>query len=147
MVKTMSPEFFERLVVELLVRMGYGGSVADAGRAIGQSGDDGVDGIIKEDRLGLDVIYIQAKRWENTVGRPAVQGFVGSLDGKRARKGVLLTTATFSRDAREYVERTEKRVILVDGGQLAALMFDVGLGVTRVETYDVKRIDSDFFES
>ncbi|HLY64766.1 MAG TPA: restriction endonuclease [Chloroflexota bacterium] len=145
-VRSVTPRFFEELVVELLLKMGYGGSRADAGAAIGQSGDDGIDGTIKEDRLGLDVIYVQAKRWQNTVGRPELQGFVGSLEGHHARKGVFITTSRFSGDAREYSERTEtKKVVLIDGEELAQLMIDYGVGVQDVATYTVKRVDSDYF--
>jgi restriction system protein len=140
-----SPRFFERLVVDLLVAMGYGGSRKDAGERIGQSGDGGVDGIIKEDRLGLDVVYIQAKRWEGTVGRPVVQGFAGSLEGFRARKGVLITTSAFSKDAKEYVDRIEKKIVLIDGEQLAQYMIDYGIGVAEVATYTVKKADLDYF--
>lgn len=144
-VKQNSPRFFERLVVDLLVAMGYGGSRKDAGQAIGMSGDEGIDGIIKEDRLGLDVVYIQAKRWDGTVGRPIIQAFAGSLEGQRARKGVLITTSQFSRDAHDYVRVIEKRIVLIDGEQLAQLMIDFGIGVTEVGTYTVKKLDSDFF--
>ncbi|MBN8621382.1 MAG: restriction endonuclease [Anaerolineae bacterium] len=144
-VKSCSPRFFERLVVDLLVRMGYGGSRKDAGRAIGQSGDGGIDGIINEDRLGLDVVYVQAKRWDGTVGRPVVQGFAGSLEGFRARKGVLITTSNFTKDALQYVERIEKKIILINGEQLAQYMIDYGVGVTEVATYTVKRADLDYF--
>lgn len=140
-----TPRFFEKLVVDLLVAMGYGGSRKDAGQAIGQSGDGGVDGIIKEDRLGLDIVYIQAKRWESTVGRPVVQAFAGSLEGFRARKGVLITTASFSKEAKEYVERIEKKIVLIDGQQLAQFMIDFGIGVNEVVTYTVKRMDLDYF--
>jgi restriction system protein len=144
-VKASSPRFFENLVVDLLVAMGYGGSRKDAGQAIGMAGDEGIDGIIKEDRLGLDVVYIQAKRWEGTVGRPTVQAFAGSLEGQRARKGVLITTSQFSRDARDYVGIIEKKIVLVDGEQLAQLMIDFGVGVTEVATYTVNKVDADFF--
>jgi restriction system protein len=144
-IKTCSPRFFERLVVDLLVAMGYGGSRKDAGQAVGQSGDEGIDGIIKEDRLGLDVVYIQAKRWANTVGRPVVQAFAGSLEGQRARKGVLITTSDFSKDAREYVRHIEKKIVLIDGPELAKLMMDHGVGVTEVATYTVKKMDHDYF--
>ena len=145
-VKSASPEFFERLVVQLLVAMGYGGSLRDAGQAIGRSGDGGIDGIIKEDRLGLDVIHIQAKRWnDRTVGRPDVQAFAGSLDGVRAKKGIFITTSNFSAEAREYVERIDKRIVLIDGEQLASLMYDYGIGVATTATYAVKRVDPDFF--
>lgn len=144
-VRSASFQFFERLVVELLVKMGYGGSLKDAGKAIGRTGDDGLDGIIKEDHLGLDAIYVQAKRCERTVGRPEVQAFAGSLEGVRGRKGVFITTSTFSSDAREYVSRIEKKIGLVDGQQLAVLMTDFGIGVTPVSTYEVKRVDGDYF--
>lgn len=144
-IRAAPPQFFETLVVDLLVAMGYGGSRADAGQAVGGSGDDGIDGIIKEDRLGLDVVYVQAKRWEQAVGRPLVQAFAGSLEGQRARKGVFITTSTFTRDAREYVTRIEKRIVLVDGDQLAGLMIDHGVGVADVATYHVKRVDADYF--
>nr|WP_017552374.1 restriction endonuclease [Heyndrickxia coagulans] len=123
-VKSCSPEFFEKLVVDLLVAMGYGGTHADAGQAIGRTGDDGIDGIIKEDKLGLDVIYIQAKRWEGSVGRPVVQAFAGSLEGNRARKGVLITTSRFTEEAKDYVKRIEKKIVLIDGETLAELMID-----------------------
>lgn len=142
----VSPEFFEQLVVELLVVMGYGGSRRDAGERIGRSGDGGIDGIIKEDRLGLDVIYIQAKRWQGTVGRPDIQKFVGALHGQRARKGVFMTTSSFSGDARDYVSHIDVKVVLLDGIQIANLMIDHGVGVTPVATYVVKRLDSDYFD-
>jgi restriction system protein len=145
-VKAASPAFFEQLVVDLLVAMGYGGSQADAGKAIGQSGDGGIDGVIKEDRLGLDTIYLQAKRWEGNVGRPVVQAFVGSLAGQHARRGVLITTSDFSAEARRYVEGIEQRIILIDGAELARLMFEFGVGVTPVGSpYVLKRVDLDFF--
>lgn len=143
--KASSPHFFEKLVVELLLKMGYGGSRLEAGAAIGGSGDEGIDGIISEDRLGLDVVYIQAKRWAGTVGRPEVQRFVGALHGKRARKGVFITTGTFSADAQAYVSHIDPRVVLIDGRQLAEYMIDLNLGVTSRATYEIKRIDSDFF--
>lgn len=140
-----SPRFFEKLVVDLLVAMGYGGSRQDAGQAIGKSGDDGIDGIIKEDKLGLDAVYIQAKRWQAQVGRPVVQAFIGSLEGQRARKGVLITTSGFTSDAREYVNRIEKKIVLIDGEQLAQFMIDHGIGVTDVVVYTIKKVDSDYF--
>lgn len=144
--KMASPEFIEEIVVRLLVGMGYGGSLADAGQRIGRAGDGGIDGIIKEDRLGLDVVCIQAKRWEGKVGRPVVQGFVGSMEMYRARKGVLLTTSSFSADAEEYVNRIEsKKVVLIDGETLADLMIDFDIGVSVSETYLVKKLDFDFF--
>ncbi len=145
-VRRCSPKFFERLVVDLLVAIGYGGSRKDAGQAVGRSGDDGIDGIIKEDKLGLDVVYIQAKRWEATVGRPTVQEFAGSLEGHRARKGVLITTSRFSQDAKDYVGRIEKKIVLIDGEQLTQLMIDQKIGVTEVTSYAVSRVDSDYFE-
>jgi len=144
-VRLCSPEFFERLVVDLLVAMGYGGSRKDAGQAVGQSGDGGIDGIIKEDKLGLDAIYIQAKRWKGTVGRPVVQGFAGSLAGQRARKGVPITSSRFSDDAKDYVNRIERKIVLIDGEELADLMIDHEIGVTRVGSYTLKRIDLDYF--
>jgi restriction system protein len=144
-VKSMPPAFFEKLVVQLLVAMGYGGSLKDAGQAVGKSGDGGIDGIIKEDKLGLDVIHIQAKRWQGTVGRPEIQSFAGSLDGVKAKKGIFITTSSFSPDARGYVDKIEKRIVLIDGERLATLMFDHSVGVTRVASYDVKRIDTDYF--
>lgn len=144
-VKAASPAFFERLVVQLLVAMGYGGSIEDAGKALGKPGDEGIDGIIKEDRLGLDVIYLQGKRWEKTIGRPDIQQFAGALQGQRARKGVFITTSTFSADARQYAERIDTRIILIDGTELAKLMIAHGVGVTPVAVYELKRVDSDFF--
>lgn len=144
--KRCSPRFFEQLVVDLLLAMGYGGSRADAGEVVGRSGDGGIDGIIKEDKLGLDFIYVQAKRWEGTVGRPVVQGFAGSLDERRARKGVMLTTSQYSQDAKNYVGRIGKTIVLIDGEELAQLMIDHGVGVSEVATYTVKKIDLDYFE-
>lgn len=141
-----SPQFFEQLVVDLLVKMGYGGSRKDAGEAIGRSGDDGIDGIIKEDRLGLDVVHIQAKRWKGTVGRPDVQSFAGSLEGNRSRKGVFITTSNFSQDAHDYVKRIEKKIILIDGETLANLMIDYRVGVSEVVTYSVCKLDIDYYE-
>lgn len=143
--KASSPAFFERIVVELLVRMGYGGSRKDAGEALGKAGDEGIDGIIKEDRLGLDTIYIQAKRWEQTVGRPEIQKFAGALQGFRARKGIFITTATFSKEASDYASRIDSRIVLIDGNRLCSLMIDHGVGVTGVATYAVQRIDNDYF--
>lgn len=146
-VKQCSPAFFERLVVELLLKMGYGGSRRDAGEAIGKSGDGGIDGIIKEDRLGLDSVYIQAKRWDETsVGRPEVQKFAGALQMHRARKGIFITTSKFSNDAREYVKVIDSRIVLIDGERLAQLMMDFNVGVSPDKTYEIKRLDSDYFE-
>ena len=144
-IKNCPPRFFEKLVIDLLVAMGYGGSRRDAGRAVGQSGDEGIDGIIKEDKLGLDVVYIQAKRWEATVGRPIVQTFAGSLEGQRARKGVLITTSQFSQEAKDYVNKIEKKIVLIDGEQLAQFMIDHGIGVTEVASYTIKKADLDYF--
>ncbi len=129
----------------MLVRMGYGGSHKDAGEAIGKSGDGGIDGIIKEDKLGLDAIYVQAKRWENSVGSPVVHSFSGSLDGQRAKKGILITTSQFTQDAKEYVQKIEKKIVLIDGKTLAQLMIDHNVGVTEVTSYTIKKIDSDYF--
>jgi restriction system protein len=144
-VKTASPSFFERLVVELLVRMGYGGTLRDAGQAVGKSGDGGIDGIIKEDRLGLDVIYIQAKRWDSTVGRPEIQKFAGALQGHRAHKGVFITTSSFSSDALEFASRIDSTIVLMDGSALAKHMIDHNVGVSTSRSYEVKKIDSDYF--
>lgn len=145
---TLSPIFFEKLVVELLVKMGYGGSIKDAGKAIGKSGDEGIDGTIKEDRLGLDIIYIQAKRWQpgNIVGRPEIQKFVGALAGQGAKKGIFITTSNFTKDAIDYMPRNETKIVLIDGVQLAQLMIDFNIGVAPVNTYELKRIDNDYFE-
>lgn len=145
-VKESSPSFFERLVVDLLVKMGYGGNRQDAGRALGKSGDGGIDGIINEDRLGLDVIYIQAKRWDGPVGRPEIQKFAGALQGQRARKGVFITTSNFTKEALEYVSMIESKIILIDGERLASLMAEHNVGVSVVGQYEVKKIDSDYFD-
>lgn len=145
-VRGSTPAFFERLVIDLLVSMGYGGSRRDAGRAIGKSGDGGIDGIIKEDKLGLDVIYIQAKRWEGTVGRPEIQKFAGALQGQRANKGVFITTSNFSREAEEYANIITSKIILINGEQLATLMVDHNVGVSSISAFEIKRIDSDYFE-
>ena len=144
-VKSCSPNFFERLVVELLVNMGYGGTRQDAGQAIGKSGDEGIDGIIKEDRLGLDVIYLQAKRWEGNVSRPEIQKFAGALQGKRAKKGVFITTSEFTKEAREFASAIDNKLILIDGEELAEYMIDFNVGVSIVNSYEIKKIDSDYF--
>jgi len=144
-IKANPPSFFESLVVDLMVAMNYGGSRTDAGNAIGRVGDEGIDGIIKEDKLGLDIIYLQAKRWEGTVGRPEIQRFVGALHGKRAKKGVFITTGQFSEEAFEYVKAIDPKVILIDGRMLANLMIDHNLGVATSTVYEIKRIDSDYF--
>lgn len=142
-----TPAFFERLVVDLLVGMGYGGSRQDAGRAMGKSGDGGIDGIVNEDRLGLDVIYIQAKRWEGNVGRPEIQKFAGALQGQRAKKGVFITTSNFTKDAREYVSLIDSRIILIDGQLLTKLMIEFNIGVSIAGRYEVKSIDTDYFDN
>ena len=144
-IKGCPPSFFERLVVELLVKMGYGGTRQDAGRAIGRSGDEGIDGVIHEDRLGLDVIYLQAKRWEGVVGRPEIQKFVGALQGQRAKKGVFITTSDFTKEAVEYVRNIDNKVVLINGALLASLMIDHNVGVSLAATYEIKKIDSDYF--
>ncbi len=144
-VRECSPSFFERLVIDVLVKMGYGGSRKEAGKAIGRSGDEGIDGIINEDRLGLDVIYIQAKRWQATIGRPEIQKFAGALQGHRAKKGIFITTSDFSRDAEDYVAKIDSKIVLIDGEQLAQLMIDHNVGVTPVTSYETKKIDSDYF--
>ena len=144
-IKTHSATFFENLVIDLLVEMGYGGSREDA-EAVGRSGDGGIDGIINQDRLGLDVVYVQAKRWDgNVVGRPEIQRFAGALQGKRARKGVFITTSDFTRDAKEYVNTIDSKIILINGKQLAQFMIDYNIGVSTVKTYEIKRVDSDYF--
>lgn len=140
-----SPVFFERLVIDVLVKMGYGGSRREAGQAIGKSGDEGIDGIIKEDKLGLDIIYIQAKRWQGTVGRPEIQKFAGALLGQKARKGIFITTSSFSADAEKYVKNLDSKIILIDGRHLAELMIDNNVGVSPVATYEIKKVDSDYF--
>ena len=142
-----SPSFFERLVVDLLVGMGYGGNKQAAGRAMGKSGDGGIDGIINEDRLGLDVIYIQAKRWEGNVGRPEIQKFAGALQGQRAKKGVFITTSGFTKDALEYVSLIDTRIILIDGKLLTKLMIEFNIGVSTVGRYEVKSLDTDYFDN
>lgn len=145
--KKSSPSFFERIVVDLLVKMGYGGSRADAGKAIGKSGDGGIDGIIKEDRLGLDVVYIQAKRWDsNPVRRPDVMQFAGALQAQRAAKGIFITTSRFTDDARSYVTQIGSKVVLIDGEQLAQLMINHDVGVSTVSLYPVKKIDTVYFD-
>ncbi len=145
MIKQQSPTFFEQLVVDLMLKMGYGGSREEAGRATQQSADGGIDGVIHEDRLGLDTIYLQAKRWENTVGRPEIQKFAGALQGEGAAKGVFITTSDYSAGAREYARRVNSRIVLIDGRQLAQLMIDSGLGVSTRDVYEIKTIDSDYF--
>lgn len=142
-----TPGFFEKLVVELLVKMGYGGSRRNAARAVGQSGDEGIDGIIDEDRLGLDTIYLQAKKWNtsSSIGRPEIQKFVGALQGKRSKKGIFITTTTFSKESCEYASNIETKVVLIDGLRLTQLMIDYGIGVTTRTLYELKELDTDYF--
>jgi len=144
-IKSNTPEFFENLVIDLMIKLGYGGSREEAGQSVGKVGDGGIDGIIKEDKLGLDMIYLQAKKWDSSVGRPDIQGFVGALHGKRARKGVFITTGTFSKAAIEYANSIETKVILIDGELLVKYMIDYNLGVSTVKTFLIKSIDSDYF--
>lgn len=143
--KNCPPQLFEKIVIEVLVKMGYGGSIKDAGKAVGRSGDEGIDGIIKEDRLGLDIIYVQAKRWENVVGRPEIQKFAGALQGQRAKKGIFITTSNFTKEATEFVTKIDSKIILIDGNKLAEYMIDFNVGVSITSTYELKRIDSDYF--
>lgn len=144
-IKQCSPAFFELLIIKLMIKMGYGGSREEAGRAVGGSGDGGIDGIINEDRLGLDAIYLQAKRWEGVVGRPEIMKFVGALAGQRATKGVFITTSWFTQEAKDYALNSQYKVVLIDGTRLADLMIEHDLGVSVAATYQLKRIDSDFF--
>lgn len=145
-VKQVSPEYFENIVVQLMLAMGYGGWSDESGSTTQYSADGGIDGVINEDPLGLDTIYLQAKRYtDNVIGRPVVQSFAGALDMKRAKKGVFITTSTFSREAREYVNLIEKKIVLIDGPRLAGLMITHNLGVSVKETYQIKTLDSDFF--
>ena len=144
-VKSCSPVFFEQLVVQLMIKMGYGGSRQEAGQAVGKSGDGGIDGIINEDRLGLDSIYLQAKRWEGVVGRPEIMKFVGALAGQRATKGVFITTSSFTQEAKAYAASSQYRLVLIDGARLADLMVEHDLGVSVAAIYHLKRLDSDFF--
>lgn len=146
-VKASTPQFFERLVVELLVKMGYGGSIVDAGQAVGRTGDGGIDGVIREDKLGLDSIYIQAKRWtDKPVGSPDIDQFAGALSKKKASKGIFITTSTFTKDALNSVREYSSRIILIDGKQLAQYMIDYNVGVSIASIYEIKKVDSDFFE-
>lgn len=145
-IKSAPPDFFERLVVDLLLKMGYGGSRRDAGEAVGKSGDGGIDGVIKEDRLGLDVVYIQAKRWEGSVGASVVREFAGTLEAHKATKGVLITTSTFTADAKSFIQSIGKRIVLVDGVLLADLMIDNEVGVVTESTHRLVRVDQGFFE-
>lgn len=144
-IKECSPGFFEKLVVELLVKMGYGGTLKEAGKVLGKSGDEGIDGIIKEDKLGLDVIYIQAKRWENVVGRPEIQKFAGALLGQKAKKGIFMTTSWFTNEALDFVRNLDSKIVLIDGEMLTDLMIEFNLGVSTYKSYELKKIDSDYF--
>jgi restriction system protein len=144
-IKQSPPDFFERLVVDVLIKIGYGGSRKEAGQAMGRSGDGGIDGIIKEDKLGLDIIYLQAKKWENTVGRPEIQKFAGALQGQRARKGIFISTSNFSKEAFDYVKNIDSKIILIDGQLLAELMIEHNVGISPVSKYEIKKIDSDYF--
>jgi restriction system protein len=146
-IKTGTPAAFEKIVVDLLVAMGYGGSVEDAGKVVGKSGDGGIDGIIKQDKLGLDFLYVQAKRWKDVVGSPEVMKFSGSLTKKHANRGVFITTSFFSKDALEYIEEMPQRIILIDGRRLASLMIEHNVGVAPAKTYTLKRLDQDYFEN
>lgn len=146
-VKKGSPRFFEQLVIELLVKMGYGGSYKDSAKAVGKSGDEGIDGVIDGDRLGLDTIYVQAKRWDvTTIGRPEIQKFVGALAGKNAHKGIFITTSTFSDDAYNYVKNIQQKVVLIDGKRLTELMIEFDVGVSLVTSFPIKKIDTDYFD-
>ena len=143
--KASSPKHFENIVIDLLVAMGYGGSRKEAAKAIGRSGDEGIDGIINEDRLGLDVIYVQAKKWEGTVGRPEIQKFAGALQGQHAKKGIFITTSNFSKEAADFASRVDNKIILLDGDTLVRYMIDHNIGVTPFVNYEVKKIDLDYF--
>jgi restriction system protein len=144
-IKICSPSFFEALVIDVLVKMGYGGTRQDAGKIVGRSGDGGIDGTINEDRLGLDIIYVQAKRWENPVGRPEIQKFAGALQGFRARKGIFITSSSFTTEAKDFVARIDNKIILIDGQNLAQYMIEFDVGVTTKDTYQIKKIDFDYF--
>lgn len=145
-VKSCSSAFFERLIVDVLIAMGYGGSRKEAGQSVGKSGDGGIDGIIKEDRLGLENIYLQAKRWEGSVGSPEIHKFVGALHGKQATKGVFVTTSNFTREAMEYAKAIGTNVILIDGEKLTDYMIEFNVGVSHVMRYEIKRVDNDYFD-
>ena len=145
-VKSCSPDFFERLIIDLLITMGYGGSRKEAGQAMGKSGDGGIDGIINEDKLGLDIIYLQAKRWENSVPVKEIRDFTGALASKKAKKGIFIATSSFPKSVYEFVGQVEYKIILIDGKRLADLMIEHSVGLSTVNTYHVKIIDSDYFE-
>lgn len=142
-----TPDFFERLVVDLLLAMGYGGSLKDAGKVVGKGGDAGIDGLIKQDRLGLDTIYVQAKRWDGNVGRPDIQKFAGALQGQKAKKGVFITTSSFSKEALDYGSSIDTRIVMIDGSELASLMIDYDIGVTSDASYIIKKLDTDYFST
>jgi restriction system protein len=142
-----TPAAFEQIVVDLLVAMGYGGSVEDAGKVVGKSGDGGIDGIIKQDKLGLDAIYVQAKRWKDVVGSPEIMKFSGSLTGKHANRGIFITTSTFTKDASGFVEAIQQKIVLIDGKQLASLMIEHDIGVSPTRAYTLKRLDQDYFDN
>jgi restriction system protein len=146
-VRASDPKFFEHLVVDVLVAMGYGGSRLDAAQVVGRSGDDGIDGVIKEDRLGLDMVYVQAKKWENSVGPGEIDRFIGSLNRKKAHKGVFITSGTFTDGATRAANEAAVRIVLIDGDRLAELMIDHGVGVADHKHYVVKKLDSDYFEA
>ena len=146
-IKNGTPAAFEQIVVDLLVAMGYGGSVEDAGKVVGRSGDGGIDGIIKQDKLGLDAIYVQAKRWKDVVGSPEVMKFSGSLTKRHANRGVFITTSTFTKDASEFVEAMPQKIVLIDGKLLASLMIEHDVGVSPMRSYTLKRLDQDYFDN
>jgi len=142
--KKCSPDNFERIVVDVIVAMGYGGT-EDAGQVVGGSGDGGIDGLIKEDRLGLDWVYLQAKRWQGTVPVKEIRDFAGALSAHHVRKGVFITTSDFTSDAAKFVEKLDAKVVLINGHKLADLMIDFNVGVTKVSTFEIKKVDSDYF--
>lgn len=146
-IKNGTPAAFEQIVVDLLVAMGYGGSVEDAGKVVGKSADGGIDGIIKQDKLGLDAIYVQAKRWKDVVGSPEVMKFSGSLTKRHANRGVFITTSTFTKDASEFVEAMPQKIVLIDGKLLASLMIEHNVGVSPMRSYTLKRLDQDYFDN
>jgi restriction system protein len=143
--KSSSPRQFENIVIDLLVAMGYGGSRKEAAQAVGKSGDEGIDGIINEDRLGLDVIYVQAKKWEGNVSRPEIQKFAGALQGQHAKKGIFITTSGFTKEAIDFASRVDNKIILIDGDNFVQYMIDHNVGVTSFVNYEVKKIDLDYF--
>lgn len=145
-IKSCSPAFFEKLVIDLLIAMGYGGSRKDAGEAMGKSGDGGIDGIIKEDKLGLDIIYLQAKRWDNAVPVKEIRDFTGALASKKAKKGIFISTSSFPKSVYEFVSQIEYKIILIDGQRLAELMIENNVGLSVINSYQIKTIDSDYFE-